>query len=861
MRVLFLLFFLGVTLYGGHPDVQKRLEKVSLQLHWKYQFQFAGFIAAKEKGFYEEVGLDVELKEYQFATDIVQEVLSKRANYGIYNSNILVSYLHNKDIKLLSSYFKRSALVLIVQPEINFPSDLIDKKIMAAGKEDFLLNFKSLLSEYNLALNELHLVEHSYGIDEFVDGKVDAMTAFISDQPHKLDKLGVKYNIINPSDIGLFNLQLELFTSKEEAINHSLRAMAFRDASIKGWKYALNHKAEMIEIIYKKYSKNISKDDLLAEAKEIERLILPKTYDIGSIDENFLHRQFEDFKINYKIKEDKNFNDFIFKDIKDNQPNFSKEELEYINKNKEIKVCLQPDLYPLDGYFDAIHTGIMGDIYTEISKKTGIKFIPLVSKRYDGMKQKIVDEECSIVSICQEPKNDLKNLVLSKPFLKTHFTILSRLDKPFIDDSHRLEGKKLVVRFAFHKEMILKRYPYLQIEVEENIYSLMQKLLKDEVFGVVTINEISDYLVDKYGYGKLKVNGFLLKDKFDYGSIGVQKNEPLLFSILQKSLDSISEEKKESIVDGWKMTRYHDGTDYSLAARIVVGMGILFLIMAYYQKKLYNFNAKLEYQVEEKTQELRELNESLEKTVQEKINELIKKDLLLTNQSKQAVMGEMISMIAHQWRQPLSAITLQISNIQLESMLGKKVDEAKKEQVLSDISEKIMYLSQTIDDFQTFFRPDRIASEVEAGQLFKRALKLGSAKAEHTGINIAIIQNEKIVLLVYENELVQVILNLLNNAIDAFKDLDKKEKTIELFAEEDKDSVLLFVKDNASGITEENMKKIFEPYFSTKGKNGTGLGLYMSQMIIQKQFNGEIDVQTSNEGTTFIIKIPKHFQE
>ncbi|MBU4110636.1 ABC transporter substrate-binding protein, partial [bacterium] len=171
MRVLFLLFFLGVTLYGGHPDVQKRLEKVSLQLHWKYQFQFAGFIAAKEKGFYEEVGLDVELKEYQFATDIVQEVLSKRANYGIYNSNILVSYLHNKDIKLLSSYFKRSALVLIVQPEINFPSDLIDKKIMAAGKEDFLLNFKSLLSEYNLALNELHLVEHSYGIDEFVDGK------------------------------------------------------------------------------------------------------------------------------------------------------------------------------------------------------------------------------------------------------------------------------------------------------------------------------------------------------------------------------------------------------------------------------------------------------------------------------------------------------------------------------------------------------------------------------------------------------------------------------------------------------------------------------------------------------------------
>jgi C4-dicarboxylate-specific signal transduction histidine kinase len=389
----------------------------------------------------------------------------------------------------------------------------------------------------------------------------------------------------------------------------------------------------------------------------------------------------------------------------------------------------------------------------------------------------------------------------------------------------------------------------------------MQKLLKDEVYGVITINEISDYLIDKYGYGKFKVNGFLLKDGFAHGSIGVQKSEPILLSIIEKSLHAIPEEKKVAIVESWKMTRYHNGTDYSLVARIVVGMSILFLVMAYYQRKLYNFNAKLEQQVEEKTQELRALNESLEKTVEEKINELIKKDVLLTSQSKQAVMGEMISMIAHQWRQPLSAITLQISNLQLERMLGYTVDEAKNEKVLSDISDKIMYLSQTIDDFQTFFKPDRIANKIEVQQLFKKALNLSWAKAEHTGIEIEIPENKKITLLAYENELIQVILNLLNNAIDAFEHLEKKEKKIELFAQEEENFISLFVKDNASGIAEENMNKLFEPYFSTKGKNGTGLGLYMSQMIIQKQFGGEIDVQSSNEGTTFIIKIPKRLKE
>jgi signal transduction histidine kinase/ABC-type nitrate/sulfonate/bicarbonate transport system substrate-binding protein len=847
--------------YAGDIDEPKKLEKVSLQLHWKYQFQFAGFIAAKEKGFYEEAGLDVELKEYTFATNIVKEVLSKRANYGIYNSNILVSYLHNSDIKLLSSYFKRSALVLITKPDIQSPKDLIGKKIMAAGKEDFLLNFKSLLNEYKIPLNGMHFVEHSYGIQEFVNGDVDAMTAFISDQPHKLDKLGVKYNIINPSDIGLFNLQLELFTSKEEAQNNFARANAFRDASNKGWKYALNNKEEIINIIYEKYSHNISKEDLRIEANEIERLILPKTYDIGSIDKNFLHKQFEDLKLSYNITSDRNFHDFFFTSKQDDQPYFSKEEQEYIHAKKEISLCLQPDCYPLDGISDTEHSGIMGDIYKEISQKTGLKFVPVVSKKLEDFKEKVLQKQCDMVSILQEPNSEFGNLLLSKPIFQTHFTLLSSLDKSFIDDPARLKGKQLAVRFASHKEMILKRHPYLQIEVEENVYNLMQKLLRDEIFAVITIDEISDFLIDKYGYGKLKVNGFLLKEGFAYGSVGVPNSEQELLSIVQKSLDFISQEKKVSIVDNWRMTRYHNGTDYALVSRIVVGMSVLFLVMAFYQRKLYNFNAKLEQQVEDKTQELRALNESLENSVQEKIKELIKKDMLLTSQSKQAVMGEMISMIAHQWRQPLSAITLQISNIQLDTMLGNKVDEAKKEQVLSDISEKIMYLSQTIDDFQTYFRPDRVMTKVEVGQVFAKVLTLGWAKAEHTKINIAILQNEKIFLFAYENELIQVLLNLLNNAIDAFENVQEKEKKIEFFAKETEDYILLFVKDNGSGIAEENMEKLFAPYFSTKGKNGTGLGLYMSKMIIQKQFGGEIDVQSSSEGTTFVIKIPKRLQE
>ncbi|MBA3024909.1 MAG: HAMP domain-containing histidine kinase, partial [Sulfurimonas sp.] len=129
-------------------------------------------------------------------------------------------------------------------------------------------------------------------------------------------------------------------------------------------------------------------------------------------------------------------------------------------------------------------------------------------------------------------------------------------------------------------------------------------------------------------------------------------------------------------------------------------------------------------------------------------------------------------------------------------------------------------------------------------------LKDGSAK-------IVVEKNENIILKTYMNELLQVILNLLSNAIDVFSELKKIDGQILLSAKSDGHSVIINVSDNAKGIDEENLPHIFEPYFSTKGKNGTGLGLYMSQMIIEKQFKGSIDVQTSNAGSTFYVKIPK----
>nr|CAI78771.1 hypothetical protein [uncultured Campylobacterota bacterium] len=276
------------------------------------------------------------------------------------------------------------------------------------------------------------------------------------------------------------------------------------------------------------------------------------------------------------------------------------------------------------------------------------------------------------------------------------------------------------------------------------------------------------------------------------------------------------------------------------------------------QALVLDFNKKLEEQVKEKTFKLQELNDILEMNVQDKIEKLIEKDELLTTQSKQAVMGEMISMIAHQWRQPLSMITLQISNLQITRLLGNQVSDDELYKTLTKISDTIVYLSDTIDDFQTYFHPNKEVSEINIFELLQRAINFSEPRLKSHHVEIVIEdRNNKVIVQTYVNELLQVILNILNNAIDVFTERETQKAKVSMKVENQEEIIKIYIEDNAGGINEEHLPRIFEPYFSTKGKNGTGLGLYMSQMIIEKQFGGEIKVQSSSESTTFIVEIPK----
>ena len=279
------------------------------------------------------------------------------------------------------------------------------------------------------------------------------------------------------------------------------------------------------------------------------------------------------------------------------------------------------------------------------------------------------------------------------------------------------------------------------------------------------------------------------------------------------------------------------------------------LTIIYQKEQLEELTKELESKVQEKTKELQLLNLSLEEKVEEKARELIKKDEMILAQSRQAAMGEMISMIAHQWRQPLSTITLQISNLKINSLLGKQSVDATND-ALEHISSTIIYLSETIDDFQSFFKPNKLQERKNICELVERGTNFAKPRLNVANIKLDYSCNKQINILTYPNEFAQVIINIINNAIDVLLEREIEQPKIKVDIVHVEHSVEIIINDNAGGIDMENSSKIFEPYFSTKGKNGTGLGLYMSKMIIENELGGLLEVQNNALGAKFILTIP-----
>jgi len=277
----------------------------------------------------------------------------------------------------------------------------------------------------------------------------------------------------------------------------------------------------------------------------------------------------------------------------------------------------------------------------------------------------------------------------------------------------------------------------------------------------------------------------------------------------------------------------------------IVGIIILAITIKIYTHKMLDLE-----------EALLTMNKSLNLKVSHGIDEIRKKDELILQQSRLAQMGEMIAMIAHQWRQPLSSISAISAKLQLSIAMGEKLSTEELKHELQTIDKRIILLSNTIDDFRNFYNTDNEKRTFDLDKTIHQSIEVLTPAIENAEIALSFESDLHQPIVSLEGELIQVLMNIIKNAIDILKEREGS-RLITIRAYQDSTNTYILIEDNAGGIDEKIINKIFEPYFSTKKeKHGMGLGLYMSQVIVKEHCNGSLVAENTDKGVRFTIILP-----
>ncbi|NHZ93207.1 EAL domain-containing protein [Massilia sp. CCM 8733] len=277
-------FALALAMCVGAPAHAR--EKVTLQLKHTHQFQFAGYYAALEKGYYRDAGLDVVIAEGTDGNEPERNVSAGKAEFGVGSSSLLLARLAGKPLVVLGVVFQHSPYVLLVRKGSARPDigDLKGKRVMIGSLIDELTQADELIAYLNkegVPLRSLVRVEHSFNPDDLVKGKVDAYSAYITNEPDYLDRLGFAYDVHSPREAGIDFYGDNLFTNEGQIAAHPERVRAFRAASMKGWAYAMANQEEIADLILSKYTRRHDRQHLLFEARQMEPLVQPILVEIG----------------------------------------------------------------------------------------------------------------------------------------------------------------------------------------------------------------------------------------------------------------------------------------------------------------------------------------------------------------------------------------------------------------------------------------------------------------------------------------------------------------------------------------------------------------------------------------------------
>ena len=557
-------------------------EKVTIQLKWYHQFQFAGYYAALEKGFYAEEGLEVELRERVAGTSYIEDVLQDRAQYGVADAGLLLSRLKGHPLVLVAQIFQHSPLILLTLQDSGIQSveDLAGKRVMMDANEHANMPLTTMLLNTFSGLDAVKVQPHSHNSLDLINGKTDALSSYITSQPDWFRQRNVAVNIINPRDYGIDFYGDNLFTTEKELRNHPQRVEKIRRATLKGWQYTLKHKKEIIDLILAKYnSQRHNRDHLEYEARETEKLIVRELLAIGNFDVERYQKIAKTYAQTGFVEQtnlDQNF--FYQRKIVQKNVRLTPTEQLWLKDNPIIRLGNSVD-WPPFGFINnnGVYSGIAADYLIAIENLLGIKFETAKLENWqatvDAARSGKVDMLDAVVPTPQRKKF----LTFTKPYLSYPVVIFAQKDIPYIDNMSDLNGQRVTViaGSALH-DLLINNHPDFEIQPVENAKAGLISVETGEAAAFIGNLPTASRTIGLEGIANLKVAG---ETPYRYDlSFGVNENKPILASILQKALNAIPEEKKNKIHRKWMHVTFEHKVDYR---RITLFIGIIIFLFIF----------------------------------------------------------------------------------------------------------------------------------------------------------------------------------------------------------------------------------------------------------------------------------------
>jgi len=564
------------------------LEKISLQLKWLHSFQFAGYYAAKEKGFYAEEKLDVSIEPRLPGINNIEQVLKDQSQYGVADTGLLEQRLTGKPVVVLASIFQHNPLVYLTLKSsgIVSPYELKGKRVMEDSYDNAPL--LAMLYEAGISTNDFTHLANSFNPDDLINGKTDAMVSYLTDQVDYFKHKGIEINVIDPRNYGVDFLSDNLFTTEQEINRHPDRVRRFLRASLKGWDYALKHQDELIRIILDKYNpgNRISAEHLRFEAQETVKMILPEAIPIGHTDVKRFQRIADTYRQLGLISSLEHLDGFIYGQAKSGKLNFTKAEQAWLEAHPVIRVGVDRDFAPYE-WIDAKgnYVGLSADYIALIEQRLGVKFEIVKNKSWAEILEMAQRSELEMLSNANKTPERERYLIFTEAYLNTPAIIISDNNNGFIGTLDHLAGKRITLEKGYFMQELLRHdHPEIQLISAENVRDALNMVSSNKVDAYIGDAASANYAIKREGMLNLSFSGDTHYKSWH--RMAVTKANSELASLLDKALAGIPQSEKEAIQNRWMSLKYEAGIKTETALFYAVAALLLLAFIVSWNMRL-----------------------------------------------------------------------------------------------------------------------------------------------------------------------------------------------------------------------------------------------------------------------------------